>query len=403
MFGSFSPRLILILGALAAFGPMSIDMYLPSLPEIGARLHASSGQVQFTLAIFFVGLAVGQLIYGPLSDRFGRKPLLYVGIGLYSLASLGCALAPNIEALTALRLLQALGGCAGVVLSRAVVRDLFDHQGAARMFSALLLVMGVAPILAPLLGGWVLTHGGWRAIFAVLAVFGVLCLLGVARVLPETRARHNIQPLRLGRALRTYGDLFRDRHYLGHAIATASAMAGMFTYITGSPFVFIQLYGVPAKDFGWLFGLNALGLISLSQINARLISRWPPARLLRWGLRAQALAGALLLALAWIGTRHLALLMVPLFVFVASIGVISPNGTAGALQFEGHRAGSASALMGGCQFGLAFLCSSLLGLIHDGTARPMALIMFGAGSAAFVIHFLLADRPTDGSQGRAGG
>jgi len=389
MFRSFPPRLVIILGALAAFGPMSIDMYLPSLPEIGTRLQASSGQVQFTLAIFFVGLAIGQLIYGPLSDRFGRKPLLYIGIGLYTLASLGCALAPDIQWLTALRLLQALGGCAGIVLARAIVRDLFDHEGAAQMFSALLLVMGVAPILAPLIGGWVLTHAGWRAIFMVLAAFGACCLIGVRLVLSETRAPANIQPLRISRVAGTYASLFMDRHYLGHALATATAMAGMFTYITGSPFVFIQLYHVPAGDYGWLFGLNALGLIAASQINARIVARFSPARLLAWTLRTQALAGIALFALTLVEGVSLAMLMIPLFLFVASIGIIAPNGTASALRYEGHRAGAASALMGGCQFGLAFLCGSLLGVIQDGTARPMALIMCVAGVAAFLFHLLL--------------
>ncbi len=390
MFRSFSPRLVIILGALAAFGPMSIDMYLPSLPEIGTRLHASSGQVQFTLAIFFIGLAIGQLIYGPLSDRFGRKPLLYIGIGLYTLASLGCALAPDIQSLTALRLLQALGGCAGIVLARAIVRDLFDHEGAAQMFSALLLVMGVAPILAPLIGGWVLTHAGWRAIFMVLAGFGACCLLGVWLILPETRATGKDHPLRLGRIAGTYASLFRDRHYIGHALATATAMAGMFTYITGSPFVFIQLYHVPAGDYGWLFGLNAFGLIAASQVNARLVTRLSPGRLLAWALRVQALAGCALLTLTLVGGVSLTTLMIPLFFFVASIGIIAPNGTASALRYEGHRAGSASALMGGCQFGLAFLCGTLLGAIQDGTARPMALIMCVAGIAAFLFHLLLA-------------
>ena len=392
MFKSFKPSLVLVLGALAAFGPMSIDMYLPSLPNIGEHLHATSGQVQFTLAIFFIGLAVGQLIYGPLSDRFGRKPLLYIGIGLYTLASLGCAWAPNIETLTMMRLLQSLGGCAGLVLSRAIVRDLFDHEGAAQMFSALLLVMGVAPILAPLAGGWVLSHYGWQAIFVVLAAFGACCLIGVWLVLDETRKQVHVKPLRLGQVAGTYASLFRDRHYLGHALATAAAMAGMFTYITGSPFVFIQLYKVPASDFGWLFGLNALGLITLSQINARVIGRVTPATLLRWMLRIQALAGVVLLLLALRGGVSLALFMAPLFVFVASIGIITPNGTAGALQHEGHRAGSASALIGACQFGLAFLCSSILGIIQDGTSRPMALIMCIAGLAAFGLHHLLVVR-----------
>lgn len=388
--------LILLLGALTAFAPMSIDMYLPSFPQLGQSLQANPGAVQLTLAIFFIGLSVGQAIYGPLSDHYGRKPLLLIGVGLYILASIGCGLAPNIETLIAMRLLQALGGCAGVVLARAVVRDLFDHQMAARIFSALMLVMGLAPILAPLLGGWVLAHFGWRAIFVILALFGLACLLGVAFGLRESRPVATVQPLHLGRTLRTYLNLLRDPVFLGYALAGGISMAGMFAYITGSPFVFIQLYKVPATDFGWLFGLNAAGLILASQVNARLLSRYSPEALLRAALKFGALCGILLFVVAATRFAGLIGLMVPLFCFIASLGFTNPNSTAGALKHHGHQAGSAAALLGAFQFGVATLSGAAVGLLQDGTARPLAGVIAVTAVIAFVAYVLLVPRDDTG-------
>ena len=386
--------LVIILGSLTAFGPMSIDMYLPSFPQLAASLQAPSGQVQYTLAVFFIGLALGQIAYGPVSDRFGRKPPLYVGIVIYIAASVGCALTTSVESLIAWRFLQALGGCAGIILARAMVRDLFDHHTAAKVFSALMLVMGVAPILAPLLGGWVLTVWGWRGIFWVLAGFGVACLLAVRLGLPESRPADASHQLRILPILKVYGALLKDREYLGYALATGTSMAGMFAYITGSPFVFIELYHVPASAFGWLFGLNAFGLIVFSQLNARLINRISPDRLLRIVLPVQTLCGLALLACALTGAGGLVALMFPLFGFVASLGFINPNGTAGALRHQARHAGSAAALLGCFQFGVATLSGSAVGALQDGTARPMALVMACAGVLALTFYWFLVPRRT---------
>jgi Bcr/CflA subfamily drug resistance transporter len=262
-------KLVVILGTLTAFAPLSIDMYLPGLPAIAREFGVPTSAVQQTLAVFFVGLSLGQALYGPISDRVGRRRPLLFGCALYVVACIGCALAPTIGSLIVLRLAQALGGCAGVVIARSVVRDLFDQKEAARMFSFLMLVMGLAPILAPLIGGQVLAAWGWRAIFVVLAGFGVLCVVMVLFGLPETLPAERRVQAGLGEALRVYGRLLTDMHFMGYVLASGLASACMFTYISGSPFVFIELNGVPPERYGLIFGMNALGLIVASQINRR--------------------------------------------------------------------------------------------------------------------------------------
>jgi MFS transporter, DHA1 family, multidrug resistance protein len=383
------PRLVLVLGALTALTPMAVDMYLPSLPTLQRAFAAAAASVQFTLAAFFVGLALGQLLYGPLADRFGRKPPPYFGLGLFALASAGCALAPRIETLVALRFVQAAGGCAALVVPRAVVRDLFDAQTSARVFSLLMLVMGVAPILAPLAGGYVLAVGGWRAIFWVLAASSLACAAAV-RLLPETRPRAT--GARFADALLGYAQLLGDRRFLGYALTGGLAMAGMFAYIAGSPFVFIELYGVPAERYGWLFGLNAAGLIAASQLNRLLLAGWRADAVLTWATRAGAGVSLILFAVAVIGGAGLVGLLVPLFGFVATLGLTQPNALAGALAGHAERAGSASALYGTLQFSAATLAGSLVGILHDGSARPMAGVIAGCGVLALTAHRLLVAR-----------
>jgi MFS transporter, DHA1 family, multidrug resistance protein len=378
-------RITLILGALTAFAPMSIDMYLPALPEIGRSLGADTASVQLTLSAFFIGLAVGQAIYGPLADRFGRKGPLYFGLVVYIAASIGCALASDIQALIGLRLVQALGGCVGIVIARAVVRDLYGHQESARMFSVLMLVMGVAPILAPLLGGYVLIWFGWRAIFWVLALFGLSCLVAAALILPETRPAHTVKPNVLS-AIAGYGRLLVDRRFIGYTLAGGLAQAGLFAYISGSPFVFIEVFGVPAQHYGWLFGLNALGLIVASQINRRLLSRHTSDELLKRANLTNALFGIALAGIALSGVGGLPLLLLPLFGYVAALGFTFPNAAAGALAPFGDRAGSASALLGSVQFAIAAIAGAAVGLLHDDTAVPMAAVICACGIAALVAH-----------------
>ncbi|MGH8355259.1 MAG: multidrug effflux MFS transporter, partial [Pseudomonas sp.] len=273
-------RILLILGALSAFGPMAIDFYLPSFPAIAKAFATDVEQVQHSLAAYFVGLAIGQLLYGPLADRFGRRGPLLAGIALFTLASLACVLAPSLEWLIAARFVQALGGCAGMVMARAVVRDLCDPIASVKVFSQLMLVMGLAPILAPLGGGWLLNAFGWSSIFVGLALFGALCALGVAFWLAETLPAH-LPRAPLSGAFAQYRSLFGDRQFIGYALTGGLAIAGMFAYIAGSPFVFLQLDGVPAEHFGWLFGANAAGFILLAQVNAWLVARHGPVYWLR--------------------------------------------------------------------------------------------------------------------------
>lgn len=374
-------RLTLVLGALAAFAPMSTDMYLASLPTIAREFGVGGGAVQQTLAAFFIGLAGGQLVYGPLADRYGRKPPLYAGILLFTATSALCALAPTLESLVVLRFLQACGCCAGVVISRAVVRDLFQAQDAARMFSLIMLVMGVAPILAPLAGGWLLVLLGWQSIFWTLALFGILCLLGVAAWLPETRAAH--ARTALSGAFPAYLRLLRDRRFMGYALAGGLAQAGMFAYISGSPQVFIDIHGVPPQHYGWLFGLNAFGLIGASQINRRLLDRLGARRILERASGINAVFGVVLVVLAATGALGFAGILIPLFGYVASLGTIYPNSQALAMTEHGARAGTASALIGTLQFGAAALTSALVGALDDGTALPMCAVIGVCGILGF--------------------
>lgn len=373
--------LALILGALTAFGPLSIDMYLPSLPTIQRDLATTASMTQLTLAAFFAGLGIGQLAYGPLTDRFGRKRPLYGGLALYVLASLGCALAPNVHALIALRFLQAVGGAAGPVVTRAVVRDLYVGPEAARLLSMLMLVMGAAPILAPLLGGWLLLVASWRAIFALLGVLGLGCLALMAAALPETATARTprIDLVAIWAHMRS---LVRDRQFLAFTLTGAFSQAGMFAYISGSPFVLIDLFHVSPQRYGWIFGSNAFGLIASSQINHRLLAQHVPGQILRWSTRFTCLMGVLLVAVAVSGWGGLPAVVVALFGFVASLGFIAPNATALAMEEQGKRAGLASAVLGSIQFAIAACASSLVGLFNDGTMRPMALVMAVCGAAS---------------------
>ena len=377
-------KTILILGALSAFGPLAIDFYLPGFPAMATAFATDETQIQLTLAVYFLGLSIGQLIYGPIADRYGRRIPLLVGVGLFTLASLGCALAPSLEWLIGARFVQALGGCAGMVLSRAIVSDKCDAVGAAKVFSQLMLVMGLAPILAPMLGGLLVNLYGWQSIFIVLTVFSALAALAVALGLPESLP-DNVPRQPLSGALRQYGRLLKDREFLGHALTGGIAMAGMFAYIAGSPFVFIKLYDVPAEHYGWLFGSNAAGFILVAQINARLLANRGPAFLLARTIWIYLAAGVVLLAVSALHTQQLWPLLIPLFVCIASLGCIIPNASACAMSGQGARAGSASAMLGCLQFSVAAGAASLVGVLHNGTAMPMAMVITLCGVLAVIL------------------
>ncbi|MBZ9663419.1 Bcr/CflA family multidrug efflux MFS transporter [Pseudomonas sp. LMG 31766] len=377
-------RTLLILGALSAFGPLAIDFYLPSFPTLAQQFGTDVEHIQLSLAAYFVGIAIGQLFYGPLADRFGRRVPLLVGVALFTVASLACALATNLEWLVTARFVQALGGCAGMVITRAVVRDLCDPLASAKVFSQLVLVMGLAPILAPLGGGLLLNTLGWPSIFHSLAIFAGLCLLAVLLWLPETRPQH-LQPAPLSGAFGQYRALLENAPFMGYSLAGGVAMAGMFAYIAGSPFVFIELYGVPAEHYGWLFGSNAAGFVIMAQVNARLVLHGGPALWLRRMVLVYLASGLCLLALALWQPAELWSLLIPLFICVASLGCVLPNATACAMAGQGRHAGSASGLLGSMQFSVAASASALVAFLHDGSAMPMALViaLCGAGACGF--------------------
>ncbi|HWA45468.1 MAG TPA: Bcr/CflA family multidrug efflux MFS transporter [Hypericibacter adhaerens] len=379
-------ELVIILGALTAFAPLAIDMYLPSLPTLERAFAASTAEVQRTLASFFLGFALGQALYGPAADRFGRKPPLYAGLALFALASLACALAQSVEALTALRFFQAVGACSGAVIARAMVRDLFEPQETARIYSALMLVMGVAPILAPLLGGYLLLWFGWEAIFGLLTALALLSLAAVAFRLPETHDKAHIRPLALGDVLARYAGLLADRHFMGYALSGGMNAAGMFAYIAGSPFVFIELYRVAPEHYGWIFGSNAAGLILASQINGRIVHRFGADRILRFGNLLQTVAAWALVATAATGGGGLLGIAIPLFVYVGCVGIVSPNAIALAMAPQGAQAGSASALVGTLQFSIAALAATAVGAIHQTSALPMAIIIAICGTLGLILH-----------------
>ena len=380
-------HILLILGGLSAFGPLSIDMYLPAFPAMAEDLGVSSEQIQLSLSVYFIGLASGQLVYGPLADRFGRRKPLLFGIGLFCVASLACALAPTLEWLLAARFAQALGGCAGMVVNRAVVRDLCEPIDAAKAFSQLMLIMGVAPILAPLAGTALLGLAGWASIFWFLTVFAGLFALAVYFFLPETLPPHRAPPP-LRSAFWRYIGLLCEPLFMFHAFTGSVAMAGMFAYISGSPYVFLELYKVPVEQYAWLFGSIASCFILSAQLNSRLLRRWSQLALIRGTTFIYMLATVTLLLAAWLQVESLWLFLPPLVLSVAIISQVLPNASACALAGHGHQAGIASALMGTMQFAIAGITSAAVGMLHDNTAVPMAGVMAVCGLLTVVMAAL---------------
>jgi len=386
--------LILLLGLLTAFGPMSIDMYLPAFPAIAREFGVDMAAVQYTLAIYNVGLALGQLLYGPLADQYGRKPNLLAGMVVYAGAAAGCAAATGIGSLLGLRLLQAVGGCAGLVLGRAIVRDTFEGNQAAQVFSTMLLVMGVAPILAPTVGSLLVAHGSWRLIFWLLTALAGLALAGIVLTLPETLPAERRNPEAVRRAFSTYAELLRDRTFVGYSLTAGLVQAAMFAYITGSSFIFTQLFGLSTQQYGLLFGLNASGLIAASQLNNLLLRRFTFQQILRGATLVALLAGLLLLGLAYSGWGGLYGLAVPVFVVVSCVGFTSPNATAGALQRHAQHAGSASALLGTLMYSCGAVSALAVSALADSTALPMAAVMAGCGAGACVLYRWLVGQPS---------
>lgn len=387
--------LILLVGALSAFGPLSIDMYLPGLPELRADFGVGASQTQLTLSACLLGLATGQLLAGPMSDAFGRRRPLMLGVGLYALASLLCALAPTIQALIAFRFIQGFAGAAGIVIARSVVRDLYSGVAAARFFSLLLLVSGLAPILAPLLGGQLLRVVSWRGVFVTLALIGCALVILTATFLIETHPPERRQSAGARSILRTFRRLATDKVFVGYALSGGLASAALFSYISGSPFLLQEIYDVSPQSFSFIFAAIAAGYVTCGQINGRLVGRVAPRVLLRFGLCGMATGGiAFLLIVVIGGSGGVGLIgIVPaLVILVSSLGFILPNSTALALTDHPRTAGSASALIGLLQYAVGATAAPLVGIAGEDTAVPMAIVIATSATSALVVFLTLTRR-----------
>jgi MFS transporter, DHA1 family, multidrug resistance protein len=373
-------RIVVVLGALSAFGPLSIDFYLPGLPRLTSDFDASASAGQLTLTACLLGLAFGQLAFGPLSDRFGRRRPLIVGLAVYCGASLACAAAPDVWTLVALRAVQGLSGSSGIVIARSVVRDLRSGVGAARVYSMIMLVVGVVPLLAPIVGGALLHSTTWRGLFVILGVVDAFILAGVLAWLPETLTPDRRQ--RSGGTAAGFLELLTDRIFVAYAVVLGLNFAAMFSYIAGSSFVLEDIYGVSPQEYGVIFGVNALGIVAASQLNRTLVARASPERMLLAGVCAGTTAGAALLVVVLAGGIGLPGILPCLFVCVSSVGLVIPNATALALTDYPHAAGSAAAVLGTAQFVFGGAAAPLVGIAGRDTAVPMALLMalFGAGA-----------------------
>jgi DHA1 family bicyclomycin/chloramphenicol resistance-like MFS transporter len=381
-----SPRearaLLLVLGVITASGPLSIDIYLPALPTIAVELQAPPGAVQLTLSVFFFGIAFGQMLYGPLADRFGRRPLLLAGLAIFVLAGVGCAQAHSVQELILWRAVQAIGAGAPLVLPRTIVRDLFDVTQTARGLSLLGMISGLAPMLAPLIGGYVLLASGWRAIFLVLAAFATVGIALSIWWVPETVP--DARPSSIGPKL--WLSVLLDPRFLRYVVPVTLVQAALFTYIADSAFVFIRILGLKPQQFAWLYALNGLGYYLMGRLNVSLVTRFGPQRLLAAALCATACAAFALALVAWSGQPQLWLVAAPVFVFIASLGLIFPNALALALGPFASSAGTASSIVGTLQYLLAASGGALVAILHDGTARPMASIMCATTAAALWMY-----------------
>ncbi|MDX3113350.1 multidrug effflux MFS transporter [Streptomyces scabiei] len=375
--------LVLVLGSLTALGPLTIDLYLPALPRVSADLHVSQAVTQLTLTAFMVGIALGQLVIGPLSDALGRRGPLLTGLSVYVVAGALCALAPDPAVLIGMRLVQGLAGAAGIVIARAVVRDLYDGLAAARLLTSLMLVSGTAPILAPVLGAQLLRLTSWRGVFVALTILGLAVLAATAALLTETLPPPDHRHGGLPATLRTMRDLTGDRSFTGYLLTGSLGFAALFAYIAGSSFTLQEIYGASPQTYSLIFGLNSLGMVATGQLNGKLLlGRYPSHRVLSGGLGMLAAAGAALVLLVTATHAGLPWIAVALFLTACPVGMILPTTTALSLQRAPHAAGSASALLGTAQFLMGALAPALAGLGGQSTALPMAMSVLGLGLAA---------------------
>lgn len=375
-------RIVVPLGMLAAIVPAAIDMYLPALPELAHDLAASEGEIQLSVMAFFAGLTIGQLFYGPLSDRIGRKPAILSGLALFVIGSIGCALAQSAGQLLIWRLVEGLGGSVSFTLGLAIIRDLFTGQRATRLLALVILVLGVSPILAPSGGAVILQLASWRAIFVVIAVYGTLAAAVTAWAIPETHPKERRVPFQFMGVMVNYGRLFLDRRYILFVLVVALIQASFFAYLAASAFVFIDVFGLSPGVFSIVFAVNAAGLIGASQVAPALIGRFSPVRIIRVSVALHLLCGLILLGTMLTTAPNVYTLALPLFIAIALMGIVSPAGSVMAMQSQGEIAGTAAALMGAVQFGLGVVSSAIVGAMADGTAMPLVIVLAGCGVAA---------------------
>lgn len=381
----------LFIGAIAilmTFGPTAIDMYLPALTAIGRDFGEPQSRIQWSLSAFFLGFGLGQLLWGALGDQFGRRRPVMAAILLYGIASIGCSLSGDIVQLAGWRFVQAVGACAGPVLARAMIRDRFGQDRAASLLSLMMLIMGIAPMAAPLVGGQILVLANWRTLFWVQAAFGIIAFAGIWS-LPETLPRDKRRQTRFASLIEAYALLLGSRRYLGYCLSSAFIYGGMFAYISGTPFVYIEYFGVPPQHYGFLFGLNIFGMIVVNTVNSRIVLRMGTDRVLRLGCALAAVMGLALLFCALTGIGGLVGIAGTLFLFMGMTGMIAANAMAGAMSSFPFIAGSASALTGMVQFAMGAAAGWAVGILADGTPVPLALVICACALASIGFNLWL--------------
>jgi MFS transporter, DHA1 family, multidrug resistance protein len=378
------PGWLILIGVMTGIGPVSIDLYLPAFPTI----EASFGErgIERTMASYLIGLALGQLVYGPLSDRFGRKPPLYFGFVLYSLGAIGCALAANMTMLTFFRIVQAAGACSGIAIGRAIVRDRCEPEQAARAFSTLMTIVSVAPILAPIAGGFMVAAFDWRAIFWVQAALGLGIVVAVHFTLQESRDPRHVQALAVGRVARTYGELLRDRAFMGYTLIGGFGMAALFCYVAGAPTILKSTYGVEPQTFGLIIGLNGIAFMTASRLNMFALRKQQPAALVKKFIWLPVLCGCVMVFAGALPSVPLAVAVILQFCFFVTTARVLPNLSALALAPHARDAGAASALLGALQSLAAMLTGIAIAVLNNGTLIVLAGLMTGSVTIAALLH-----------------
>lgn len=379
--------MVLILGSLTAFGPLSMDMYLPALPQVTDDFNTTASLAQLSITACLLGLGAGQLLFGPLSDMLGRKKPLLITLFLYSISSILCAISPTISLFILLRFIQGFTGAAGIVIARASARDMYDGKDLTKFIALLALVNGAAPILAPLFGGIILNWFTWNVVFYILAIIGIIMLLAVLILLPETLEAHARQDSNLKGVFLTFKSLIDDQIFFGIALVQSFVSMAMFAYIAGSPFVLQNIYHVTAQQFSYIFALNGLGIILAAQMTGKLAFKYSEAQLMKVGI-AISFIGSVLFIIAIVFNLHLSLVLLALFLVVSSVGIVNTTAFSLGLERRGDVAGSASAFLGILPFGGGALVSPLVGLKGEYSAEPLAIVILLCACFSLLIYFI---------------